>query len=128
MSRPGPRTSSPTLTSAPSRADREAARAKPASTTSSTLLARPRASLFVIGDLFDFWFEYRTAIPRRHFQTLCALRRVRDAGVEITYLTGNHDFWLGRFLEEELGHPHPRRGRCRWSSRAGGSGSITATG
>jgi UDP-2,3-diacylglucosamine hydrolase len=60
-------------------------------------------SLFVMGDLFDFWFEYHTAIPRRHFPTLCALQRVREAGVEITYLTGNHDFWLGRFLEEELG-------------------------
>ena len=60
-------------------------------------------SLYVVGDLFDFWFEYRTAIPRRYFETLCALRRARESGVEITYLTGNHDFWLGKFITEELG-------------------------
>jgi UDP-2,3-diacylglucosamine hydrolase len=59
--------------------------------------------LFVMGDLFDFWFEYRTAIPRRYFETLGALRDVRDAGVEITYLAGNHDFWLGTFMTETLG-------------------------
>jgi len=61
------------------------------------------ASLIIVGDLFDFWFEYRTAIPRRHFATLAALRRVCQAGVPVTYLNGNHDFWLGRFLGEEIG-------------------------
>jgi UDP-2,3-diacylglucosamine hydrolase len=60
-------------------------------------------SLVIVGDLFDFWFEYRTAIPRQHFATLAALRRLRDAGVEITYLNGNHDFWLGPFLSQEIG-------------------------
>ena len=63
-----------------------------------------RASRLVIaGDLFDFWFEYRTAIPRRHFGTLARLRALRDQGIEISYLAGNHDFWLGRFLSDELG-------------------------
>jgi UDP-2,3-diacylglucosamine hydrolase len=60
-------------------------------------------ALFVVGDLFDFWFEYRTAIPRRHFRTLCMLRRLREVGIPITYLSGNHDFWLGQFITEELG-------------------------
>jgi len=63
-----------------------------------------RASRLVIaGDLFDFWFEYRTAIPKRHFSTLLALRRLREAGVPITYMNGNHDFYLGRFLADEIG-------------------------
>ncbi len=63
-----------------------------------------RASeLFVVGDLFDFWFEYRTAIPRRLFPTLSALRRLHEAGVGITYLNGNHDFWLGTFLADSVG-------------------------
>jgi UDP-2,3-diacylglucosamine hydrolase len=63
-----------------------------------------RASdLYIVGDLFDFWFEYRTAIPRRHFPTLAALRRLHEAGVGITYLNGNHDFWLGSFLAETIG-------------------------
>jgi UDP-2,3-diacylglucosamine hydrolase len=59
-------------------------------------------SLYVVGDLFDFWFEYRTAIPRRYFDLLVALKRAREAGVEITCLAGNHDFWLGHFLADEL--------------------------
>jgi UDP-2,3-diacylglucosamine hydrolase len=60
-------------------------------------------SLYVVGDLFEFWFEYSSAIPRRYFALLRALAEVREAGVEITLLTGNHDFWLGRFLTESLG-------------------------
>lgn len=67
-----------------------------------TLPGRTRA-LYVVGDLFDFWFEYATAIPRRYFALLRALADVRDRGVEITLLAGNHDFWLGRFLADELG-------------------------
>jgi UDP-2,3-diacylglucosamine hydrolase len=63
--------------------------------------------LVIAGDLFDFWFEYGTAIPRQHFSTLAALRRLIEAGVPITYMNGNHDFWLGRFLADEIGvTPH----------------------
>jgi UDP-2,3-diacylglucosamine hydrolase len=63
-----------------------------------------RASeLYIVGDLFDFWFEYGTAIPRRFFPTLTALQRLREAGVAITYLNGNHDFWLGTFFRDTLG-------------------------
>src|SRR5262245_66323684 len=47
------------------------------------------AALYIVGDLFDFWFEYRTAIPRRQFGTLAAMRRLREAGVEITYIHGH---------------------------------------
>lgn len=79
------------------------------------------ASVTIVGDLFDFWFEYRTAIPRRAFETLTRLRRLREAGVDVAYLNGNHDFWLGRFLEETIGvrtHDGPlafeREGRRLW--------------
>src|SRR5262245_27186482 len=60
-------------------------------------------ALYVVGDLFEFWFEYATAIPRRYFELLRALREIRERGVEVTLLTGNHDFWLGPFLSDELG-------------------------
>jgi UDP-2,3-diacylglucosamine hydrolase len=60
-------------------------------------------TLYIVGDLFDFWFEYRTAIPRRYFETLCVLSSLRRSGLEIVYLAGNHDFWLGRFFQDELG-------------------------
>lgn len=78
-------------------------------------------TLVIVGDLFDFWFEYGTAIPRRHFATLAALQRLRRAGLTIHYLNGNHDFWLGRFLADELGirtHSGPlelrEQGRRLW--------------
>ncbi|TMQ50261.1 MAG: UDP-2,3-diacylglucosamine diphosphatase [Candidatus Eisenbacteria bacterium] len=82
--------------------DREAARTSRLHQFLGALPGRA-SSLHIVGDLFDFWFEYRTAIPRRHFETLSALQRVRQAGIGITYLTGNHDFWLGPFLSRELG-------------------------
>lgn len=58
--------------------------------------------LVIAGDLFDFWFEYRTVIPRRAFRTLAALARVREAGVAVTVVGGNHDRWGGAFWREEL--------------------------
>jgi hypothetical protein len=61
------------------------------------------SSLYIVGDLFDFWFEYRTAIPRRYFPTLAVLQGLRATGLDIAYLNGNHDFWLGRFFRDTLG-------------------------
>ncbi|MCK4548082.1 MAG: UDP-2,3-diacylglucosamine diphosphatase [Candidatus Eisenbacteria sp.] len=61
------------------------------------------ADLYIAGDLFDFWFEYRTAVPREHYKVLCRLSGIVDAGSSVTYLGGNHDFWLGGFLETEVG-------------------------
>jgi UDP-2,3-diacylglucosamine hydrolase len=81
---------------------REAARQKRLHTFLASLEARA-STVYIVGDLFDFWFEYRTAIPRALFETLAALRRLRESGVELVYLNGNHDFWLGPFLSEEIG-------------------------
>ena len=60
-------------------------------------------SLLVNGDLFDFWFEWRTVIPRGHFRTLAALAELVDAGVPVTMLAGNHDCWGGDVLNQEVG-------------------------
>ena len=84
------------------RADREGARTARLHSFLDSLPGRA-ASLYIVGDLFDFWFEYRTAIPRRHFHTLAALARLRAAGVDVAYLSGNHDFWLGTFFRDTLG-------------------------
>ncbi|HEY2825011.1 MAG TPA: UDP-2,3-diacylglucosamine diphosphatase [Gemmatimonadales bacterium] len=59
--------------------------------------------LVINGDLFDFWFEYRSVIPRAAFPVLAALRRLRDAGTALTITGGNHDRWGGTFFERELG-------------------------
>jgi UDP-2,3-diacylglucosamine hydrolase len=60
-------------------------------------------TLFILGDLFDFWFEYKSVIPRRFFRVLWTLERLRERGVQIHYLSGNHDFWLESFFPLELG-------------------------
>lgn len=61
--------------------------------------------LFIVGDLFDYWFEYRSVIPREFFRTVAALERLRMHGVAIEYLVGNHDFGHRNFFEHELGIP-----------------------
>jgi UDP-2,3-diacylglucosamine hydrolase len=59
--------------------------------------------LVINGDLFDFWFEYGTVIPRRHFPVLHILRELAESGVRIRLVAGNHDFWGGSFLADEIG-------------------------
>lgn len=60
-------------------------------------------SLLIVGDLFDFWFEYGPVVPGKYFRVLAALRELVDAGVPVTLMGGNHDAWGGRFLREEVG-------------------------
>ncbi len=55
------------------------------------------------GDLFDFWFEYRWGVPRGHDRVLSILREIVAAGVPVTLMGGNHDWWGSRFLREEVG-------------------------
>lgn len=69
-------------------------------------------ALLIAGDLFDFWFEYRTVVPGEHFRVLAALASLVEAGVPVTLAGGNHDAWGGRFLREEVGvefHDRPFR-------------------
>lgn len=60
-------------------------------------------ALFLNGDVFDFWYEYVWGTTRGHEEVLRALRRNVDAGVSVTLMGGNHDWWGGRFLREEIG-------------------------
>ncbi len=60
-------------------------------------------SLVIMGDLFDFWFEWRHVMPRAGFRVLAAVADLRDAGVEVLWIGGNHDCWGGRTLEAETG-------------------------
>jgi UDP-2,3-diacylglucosamine hydrolase len=61
------------------------------------------SGLMIVGDLFDFWFEYRHAIPKGHFRVLRAIGELRADGVPVIYFGGNHDFWAGTYLREEIG-------------------------
>jgi UDP-2,3-diacylglucosamine hydrolase len=60
-------------------------------------------SLVINGDLFDFWFEWRSVIPRHGFRVLAALADLRETGVPILWLAGNHDGWGGSVLREDVG-------------------------
>ncbi len=63
------------------------------------------AAIFLLGDLFDFWFEYKTVIPKGFTRTLGKLAEISDSGVPIYYFVGNHDLWMNGYFEEELGIP-----------------------
>lgn len=66
--------------------------------------AREQAgALFLLGDLFDFWFEYRHAIPKGSFRVSRCLADCVDLGIPVFYLCGNHDYWVGSYLRDELG-------------------------
>ena len=61
------------------------------------------SGLLINGDLFDFWFEYRTVIPRKHYRVLAAMADVVEQGVPVWFMGGNHDAWGGSFLERDVG-------------------------
>lgn len=59
--------------------------------------------LFIAGDLFDYWFEYRRVYQKGYFRTLTALQDLVEAGVKVHYFIGNHDFFHNGFFEKEIG-------------------------
>ena len=61
--------------------------------------------LFIVGDLFDYWFEYKSVIPKIYIRTLAALINLKDKGIPIEYIMGNHDFGHYKYFEEEMGIP-----------------------
>ncbi len=60
-------------------------------------------SLLINGDLFDFWFEWRSVLPRRGFRALAALADLVEAGVPVLWIAGNHDCWGGEIIREDAG-------------------------
>jgi UDP-2,3-diacylglucosamine hydrolase len=64
---------------------------------------RSGAAMFLLGDIFDFYFEYASVVPKRHFDILHALHDCARRGVEVHFLGGNHDYWFGSFLRDEIG-------------------------
>jgi len=59
--------------------------------------------LFIVGDLFEFWYEYDFYMPSKHFKLLRTLADLKDKGCEVRLVKGNHDFACGSFFERELG-------------------------
>lgn len=61
--------------------------------------------LFLLGDLFDFWFEYKTVVPKGFVRVLGKLAELKDNGIDIHFFIGNHDLWMRDYFETELGIP-----------------------
>lgn len=61
------------------------------------------AELYLVGDVFDFWFEYKRAVPKGFTRLLGKLAELSDGGLPIKFFKGNHDMWLFGYLEEEIG-------------------------
>ncbi len=59
--------------------------------------------LYILGDLFDYWFEYRRVIQKGYFRTFTALQNLTEAGIKVHYFVGNHDFMHRDFFEKEIG-------------------------
>lgn len=63
------------------------------------------AAIFLLGDLFDFWFEYQTVVPKGFVRTLGKLAELRDSGIPIYFFVGNHDLWMNNYFQIELDIP-----------------------
>ena len=63
------------------------------------------AAIFLLGDLFDFWFEYTTVVPKGFTRTLGKLAEITDTDIPIYYFVGNHDLWMDGYFEQELNIP-----------------------
>jgi UDP-2,3-diacylglucosamine hydrolase len=61
------------------------------------------AALYIVGDLFDFWFEWYHVIPRYWFPILYRIRQLKESGIQVNFISGNHDFYTGAYLEKEIG-------------------------
>ncbi|MDA9773546.1 UDP-2,3-diacylglucosamine diphosphatase [Saprospiraceae bacterium] len=59
--------------------------------------------LYLVGDIFDYWFEYKSSIPKGYSDFMNALRLLRNDGIKITFFTGNHDMWMFDYFTEEFG-------------------------
>lgn len=63
------------------------------------------AIIFIVGDLFDFWYEYRTVVPRGFTRILGKLAELTDKGIEMHFFVGNHDMWMKDYFQKELNIP-----------------------
>lgn len=66
-------------------------------------------AIYLLGDMFDFWFEYRTVVPKGFVRFLGKLAELVDAGIEVHFFNGNHDIWTFGYFEKEIGlkvHSH----------------------
>jgi UDP-2,3-diacylglucosamine hydrolase len=68
-------------------------------------ISKDAASIFIVGDLFDFWYEYKSVVPKGYVRLLGKLATISDNGIPIHFFVGNHDMWMNGYFEKELNIP-----------------------
>ncbi len=63
------------------------------------------AEIYIVGDIFDFWYEYRKVVPKGYTRLLGKLAEITDAGIPVYFFVGNHDMWMRGYFEKELNIP-----------------------
>jgi UDP-2,3-diacylglucosamine hydrolase len=63
------------------------------------------STIFIVGDVFDFWYEYKKVVPRGYVRLLGKLAELTDAGIELHFFVGNHDMWMKNYFQKELNIP-----------------------
>ncbi|MEO8446148.1 MAG: UDP-2,3-diacylglucosamine diphosphatase [bacterium] len=75
--------------------------------------SRDAKEIFIVGDLFDCWIEYKQVVPKGYFRLFTKISELTELGIKINYIAGNHDFWKGDFFREQFGieicHTHIER-------------------
>src|SRR4026208_2415574 len=61
--------------------------------------------IFILGDLFDFWYEYKKVVPKGFVRILGKLAELTDSGIIIHFFVGNHDMWMKDYFQKELNIP-----------------------
>jgi UDP-2,3-diacylglucosamine hydrolase len=69
------------------------------------MVAPTAKAIFIVGDLFEFWFEYRHVVPKGYVRILSKLAALKEQGIAVYVFTGNHDLWMDDYFETELGVP-----------------------
>jgi UDP-2,3-diacylglucosamine hydrolase len=66
-------------------------------------VADDAAEIYLLGDIFDFWWEYKLVVPRGFTRFLGTISEITDSGIPVHFFTGNHDMWVGNYLSDECG-------------------------
>lgn len=66
-------------------------------------ISQDARAIYLLGDIFDFWFEYKRSVPKGYFRLFAKLADLVDNGIEIFYFKGNHDMWLKNYFQKEIG-------------------------
>ncbi len=81
-------------------------------------IKKDASMLFLMGDIFDYWFEYKKVVPRGFTRTLGKIAEIADSGIPVHFFTGNHDIWVFDYLHAELGlHVHYNEMRATFNGK-----------